>query len=183
MGSGARVHHGHACQERKRRIVEYLAACEHAAVAVRGVLAQADVGDDEQVAASAADGAHGVGHDSVLGVPLRATLVLACRQAKEDDACDAQLLDRVRLARGFVRGEVEAAGQRLDLATARPRPARRRADRRAGWARRLSHARACADAQSVAVAGVSQEGSSTSSRGRPPSLAIVVVVVAEEELI
>ena len=45
-------------------------------MAVRGVLAQADVGHDEQVAALGADRAHRLLNDAVLGVTLRPAFVL-----------------------------------------------------------------------------------------------------------
>ena len=79
------------------------------AVAVGGVLAQADVGDHEQVAAGGADRAHGLLHDAVLRVPSRAHRVLGLGQAEQDHARDAQGLDLARLPRRLVGGEVEAA--------------------------------------------------------------------------
>ena len=73
-----------------------------AAVAVRGVLAQADVGDDEQVGVRLLDRARGELDDALVVVGARALLVLLGRDAEQQHRRDAErvrlagLLDRVR---------------------------------------------------------------------------------------
>ena len=122
VGAGPRVHDGHARQQLERGVVEDLLALDHAAVAVRRVLAQADVGDDEQLAALGADGAHRPLHDAVVRVALRALRVLALGQAEQDDARDAERLDLPRLARGLVDREVEAARAASAISRRTPSP-------------------------------------------------------------
>ena len=82
---------------------------------VRRVLAQADVGHHDEVAALGADGPHRLLDDAVLGVSLAALRVLGRRQPEEDHSADPETLHLARLARGLVGGEMEAAGEGGDL--------------------------------------------------------------------
>ena len=171
VGARLRVRDGHPGEQRQGRVVLHLAVLDDAAVAVRGVLAQAHVGDDQQLLAGGADRADRLLHDAVVGVALGAHRVLGRGQAEEDHPADPQLLDLLGLARHLVDREVEAAGQRRDLA-AQPLAGghEERVDR--GWpGRASSRAPSRAAARSAAAAGGARTGSSC----------LLVVVVAEEE--
>jgi hypothetical protein len=110
------VRHGHTRQQLERGVVPDLAPLDDAAVAVRRVLAEADVGHHEQVLARGPDGAHRLLHDTVLRVSLASRRVLPFGKAEQDDAGDPQPLDLLRLPGRLVDGQVEAARQRRNLA-------------------------------------------------------------------
>ena len=64
-----------------------------AAVAVVGELAEADVGDDEQIGHRILQTANGLGHDSRLAGGVASRGVLGSGDAEKDDAADAQVGD------------------------------------------------------------------------------------------
>ena len=138
-----------ACDDRgshqplDRRIVEDALAVEHAAVAVLGVLAQADVGDDDQIGHLGDHGAHRARHRA-LRVPGRRSLGVLGARAGRTAARAPTPSARAALAssHGFVDRELEDARHRRHGAAHAAALARRTADRRAGRARGASRARA-----------------------------------------
>ncbi len=96
----------------------YAVLAQHAAVAVRRVLAQAQVGDDEQVGVGGLDRARGELDDALVVPRAGALLVLVGGQAEEQHAGDAERGGDARLLDGAVDREVVDAGQRGDRAAA-----------------------------------------------------------------
>jgi hypothetical protein len=88
---------------------------ERAAVAVRGVLAHAHVGDDVVLGIVRLDGADRQLDDAVLGKRAAPCLVLGLGQAEEDDRRDAERLQLVDLGGQLVERELEDARHRRDL--------------------------------------------------------------------
>ena len=101
---------------RDGHVVENLVALDDAAVAVRGVFAEADVGDDDQMRHLALDRADGALHRRVGVGGFRAGRILAVGQAEEQHAEDAICLRRRRFLDGFVDRQVEDARHGADLA-------------------------------------------------------------------
>jgi hypothetical protein len=91
---------------------------DHAAVAVAGVLAEADVGDEDQLFGGGRgfEGAQALLHDAVLVPCAGALLVLGFGQAEEQQAAEAEARGLFGLAHGFIDGEVEDAGHGADFA-------------------------------------------------------------------
>ena len=85
-----------------RRVVGDLIVHDDAAVAVRRVLAQAHVGDDQEVGHLALQRADGALHRSLRIVGRRASGVLRIGQPEEEDAGDAVGLRGRRLLDGLV---------------------------------------------------------------------------------
>ena len=111
-GVGARggLGDGGAREQLERRVVvDDAVGAQHAAVAVARVLAQAQVGDHEQVGVGALDRARRELDDALVVPRARALLVLGRRQAEQQHRGDAE---RVRLAglahRGVDREVVDA---------------------------------------------------------------------------
>ena len=80
-----------ARQQVQRRVVHDVRAVQDAAVAVVGVLAEANVGHDEHLRIRGLDRANRLLRHPVGGVGLRPQRVLGRGQTEEDDARDAQL--------------------------------------------------------------------------------------------
>src|SRR5690349_20878895 len=95
-------------------VVEDLLATEHAAMAVRRVLAQADIGDDDEPWDLALDRAYGALDGSVRVRGLRALGVLAAGNPEEDHAGHAIGQRRFRFFHRFVHRRLEDAGHRPD---------------------------------------------------------------------
>ena len=91
---------------------------DHAAVAVAGVLAEADVGDEDQLLGGrrGLEGAQALLHDAVVVICAGALLVLGFGQAEEQQAAEAEAGGFFGFANGFVDGEVEDAGHGADWA-------------------------------------------------------------------
>ena len=85
-------------------------------MAVAGVFAVASVGHDQQLARRAADGPDGALHDPVLVIGAARHLILRFRQAKQDDAADAQGLHFVALLYQFVNRHLVILRHGADLA-------------------------------------------------------------------
>jgi hypothetical protein len=105
----------HRGEEIEGRIVPDLFALDDTAVAVGRVLAEAHVGDHQEVPALGANGADGLLDHAAVGIALGSQRILVFRQAEEDDAGDSQGLDLPRLSGGLIRREMEAAGKGGDL--------------------------------------------------------------------
>ena len=89
---------------------------DHAAVAVRRVLAEAGVDGQHQLGDGLLDRAQRALHDALRVPRLAADLVLLLGQAEQDHRRDAELRDLFGLAHHLVDGELKLAGQRRDLA-------------------------------------------------------------------
>ena len=194
MGARLRVRDRHAREQLERRVVLHLAVLDDAAVAVRGVLAQAHVRHHQQLLAGRADRADRLLHDAVVGVALGAERVLGRGQPEQDHAADPELLDLLSLARHLVDRQVVAAGQRRDLA---PQPLagrhEQRVDQVRGRERRLAHHRAqplAAPQPPGPLGGKAHAAAILESATRPtaglrgasrPELRSSLVVVPEEE--
>ena len=153
VGAGPGVRQRDPREQRERRVVVDVAVADDAAVAVRGVLVEADVGHDERAPGPPSSGpAHGLLHGAAVVPGLAAGLVLALRDAEEDDRAARRRRaapaprrrprparggatpgsERDRLAQALAR-----AGRRAARRTAPPTGASRaRGPRRAGVRRR-----------------------------------------------
>ena len=92
----------------------YAVGPHDAAVAVRRVLAQAQVGDHEQLGVGGLDGAGGELDDPLVVPGARAVLVLGGRQAEQQDARHAERGELARLLDRGVDREVVDPGERGD---------------------------------------------------------------------
>ena len=116
---------------------------DDAAVAVRHVLAQADVSHDDQVGDGGLDGAGGPLHDAVFGPGSGGDLVFRLRQAEENDGGDAEGMDLAAFLDRLIDGEVEDAGHGADrLADAFAGTDEERIDEAGGSKPGLAHERA-----------------------------------------
>ena len=98
-----------------------VAVRDDAAVAVAGVLAEADVGDDEERGVGLLEGAHRLLDDAVGRVGLTGLLVLRRGYAEEEDGGNAELAQLLGLGGKLVDGELRLAGHRRDgVADAEP---------------------------------------------------------------
>ena len=84
----------------------------HAAVAVVGVLAQADVGDHHQVGHRLLDRPHRLRHDAVVAIRLRAGGVLLLGNAEQDHRRNAEVAHRPALLDGAVDRQLRDARHR-----------------------------------------------------------------------
>ena len=121
IGAGA----GKACagarEQLERGIVVDVEAAvvgldDHAAVAVAGVLAEADVGDEDKLfcGCTLLEGAKALLHDSVVVPGAGGLLVFAVGQAEEQQSADAEARGFFGFADGLVDGEIEDAGHGTD---------------------------------------------------------------------
>ena len=90
---------------------------DDAAVAVRGVLAEADVGDEDEgvEGAGGLEGAQTLLDDAVGRVGAGGLLVLFCGQTKEEQAAEAERGAGFSLLDGFIYRQIEDAGHGADL--------------------------------------------------------------------
>ena len=167
----------------RRGVVADGAVLHHAAVAVARVLAEAHVGDDEQVGHGVLHRAHRLLHDAVLGVGLGAARVLLLRDAEQQHGRDAhaggvlalldELVDREAvLARASARSARarRGRGRRRAGRRSRRRPARSRGPSCAAGASRAAGADGTSDAASHAPPGPAagaRAGRARSGRRRP----------------
>ena len=79
-----------------------------------GVLAQADIADDEQVGDRALHRTDGLLHDPLVVVGFGAGAVLRRGNAKEDDAAQSQRGGPLRILHELIDGELRDAGQGCD---------------------------------------------------------------------
>ncbi len=114
VGSGAGVGDGTGGEPFERGVVVDVAVDDLAAVAVAGVLAVADVGDDDEFGVGGFDGADGLLDDAVVVVRAGGLLVLVLGDAEEDDAADAEGDALGAFLDEFVDGELEIAGHGVD---------------------------------------------------------------------
>ncbi len=110
VGARPGMGHGRGGQERNRLVVEHALAVHQAAVAMVGVLAQAHVGDDGERGLALLGKGHGLLHDAVFGIGLRATLVFEGRQPEQEDGGNALARHLVEHRPELVEGVVEHAG-------------------------------------------------------------------------
>src|SRR3989441_1143875 len=135
-----RVRDRGAREQLQRRVVAHGAVLDHAAVAVARVLAQAHVGDDEEVGHRVLHGAHRLLDDAVVGVRLRAARVLLRRDAEEKHAGDAHAGGVLALLDQLVHREAVLTRHRRDrLAHAAPVHDEQRVDEVVDRQRRLAH--------------------------------------------
>ena len=102
-------------EQRQRRVVVHLPVADHAAVAVGGVLVQADVRDDEDLRDFLLQPPDGLLHGRPLVPGFAARLVLPLRNPEEDHRRHSQGSKLLRLRHGLVRRQAQDAGQRGDL--------------------------------------------------------------------
>ena len=98
------------------RVVDNRPVDQQAAVAMIGVLAEADVGDDQRAWHLALDGANGRLHRRLRIVRRRSHIVLVLGQAEQQHARHAVGLRRGGFLHRFIDREVEDAWHRPDLA-------------------------------------------------------------------
>jgi hypothetical protein len=112
-----RVCHCDAAEDLQGGVVVDTTVAENTTMAVAGVFAAADVGEEEEIGMARAEPAQGALHDAVGREVLAADLVLGGRQAEEQNGGNAGLADAVHLAiERVVHGEVANARHRADLA-------------------------------------------------------------------
>ena len=89
---------------------------DHAAVAVAGVFAEADVGDEDELLGGGGllERAQALLHDSVFVPCAGALFVFGFGQAEEQQAADAEAGGFFGFANGFIDGEIEDAGHGAD---------------------------------------------------------------------
>ena len=90
VGSGGGVGQGDFGNGGDGAVVVDLVTVQDAAVAVGGVGAEADVGDDGEVGSGVLDSADGLLHGAVGSAGIGAGVVFVARAAEENDARDAQ---------------------------------------------------------------------------------------------
>ena len=136
-----------------------------AAVAVAGVLAQADVGDEDQLfrGARLLERAQRLLHDAVFVPGAGGLFVFAFRQAEEQQAADAQLRGFFGLAHRLIHGEIEDAGHGADGVAHALAGADERADRSGRRARARSRAPARAASRCAAAAAAGFQGNCMAS--------------------
>src|SRR5205809_361452 len=105
---------GDACDQFERRIVLHGPVLDDAAVTVAGVLAEAHVGDDEQIRHGVLHGADRLLDDAVVGVGFRPAGVLVVGQAEHQHRGDAVARDVLGLSHQLVDGEPELSRHRAD---------------------------------------------------------------------
>ena len=115
VGAGRGVRDRRAGEQLERDVVVHLPVLAHdSAVAVRGVLAQAHVGDHDQVRVRLLERAHGQLHDALVVVCARALLVLLGGEPEQQHGRDAELMGDARLLDGVGDREPLDARHRLD---------------------------------------------------------------------
>ena len=115
VGAGLGVGDRGFGQQLDRDVVVDLAVADEAAVAVRGVLAEADVGDHGQVGVGLLQRPHRHLHDALVVVGAGAGLVLGGGDAEEQDRADPGGGDLGRLGDQLGDREALDARHRLDL--------------------------------------------------------------------
>ena len=155
VGAGLDVADGGPREQLERLVVRDLAVPDHAAMPVRRVLAEAHVGDEDELRVLGADRPQRPLDDPVLVPGARALVVLLLGHAEEDQRLAAERRELARLARPDPR-------PRSGSSRAAPRSDRRRADEvaasRSRRGRAASRARARAGRPYGAVgAGVWRE--------------------------
>src|SRR5438105_1048875 len=108
------VRHRGAREQLERGIVLHRTVLDHTAVAVAGVLAEADVGDHEQVGHGVLHGPHRLLHDAVLRVGLRPAWILLRGDAEQQHARNAHARGVLALLDQLVDREAMLAGHRRD---------------------------------------------------------------------
>ena len=101
-------------EQLERRVVVDVAVPDHAAVPVVGVLAEADVSDEEQPRHRLADGAESAGNDAVGIGRTAAARILVLRNPEEDDRGHAQIREPSAVFGCAVDRELCDAGHRPD---------------------------------------------------------------------
>ena len=105
--------HRHAGEQLQRRVVRDLTVLDDAAVAVRRVRAQADVGEQQQLGKARAQCAESLLHDTVLGPGTRRLVVLVLGHAEQQQCRDTSQRQRLRLAQQAVDRVTAERGQLL----------------------------------------------------------------------
>ena len=114
VSPGLHVGNGGLAQQLQGLVIVYPVIGDHAAVAVVGVLAHANVGDHHHAGMVLLDHADSFLHDSLGIVALSAQRVLLGRQPEQQDGGDAQLRSLANVFRQHVQGHLELAGHGLD---------------------------------------------------------------------
>ena len=76
--------HCRACEQLDRGVVRDLAVLDHAAMPVRGVFAEAHVGDEHEIRVALPERAQSLLDDPVRGIGARAFIVLLFRDPEQD---------------------------------------------------------------------------------------------------
>ncbi len=128
-------------EDRERLVVQDVAlGVEQPAVAVIRVLAEADVGQHDELRARCLQGSDRLLDHAVLGMALGAELVLLGGDAEEKHGLDAESVELARLGGKGVDGELRNPGHRRDrLAHALARADEERVYEVAGVERRLAN--------------------------------------------
>ncbi len=118
VGAGFGVAGGGAGEEFERGVVQdadaAFVALDDAAMAVRHVFAQADVGDDQQFRQFLFEQAHGLLDDAVGGISAGGLGVLGIRDAEQQNGGHAEFMGAGGVADQFIGRKLENAGHGLD---------------------------------------------------------------------
>ncbi len=152
-----------ARQQIERRVVVDVTIANDAAVAMAGVFAETDIGDDDEVRCRVLERTHCVLHDAGIVVRLGTFFVLRCRQPEDQHRGYAKRLEIVSLARYLVERDPKLARHRLDL---------------------FADARAVGDEQGIHEVGRRQPrfGDQAPHAGRLPQAAVPGEVTASREI-
>ena len=113
VGAGFDVADGRPREQLERLVVRDLAVADHAAVAVRGVLAEADVGDEDELRVLGAHRPQRPLDDPVLVPGARALVVLLLGHAEEEQRLAAERGELARLGDEILDREAAHPGQLL----------------------------------------------------------------------
>ena len=138
--SGLGVGQRHLRQQFERGVIHDLASLDDPAVPGAGVLAQADIGHDQQIGGPLLDRADRLLHHALFRPRLGALLVFVRGQAKQQYGGDAKFGDLGRFLRNPVRREMETVGHRGNrLLQILARSDKERIDQIINTQRRLAH--------------------------------------------
>ncbi len=109
------MRHRHPLQHFQRGVVLHRSRFVDATVAVGGVLAEADVGDDHQIGSQVLDGPDGPLHRSRRAVRLAPLLVLGLGDAEDQDSRDPEIHHLANFVHQPVHRKAEDSRKRRDL--------------------------------------------------------------------
>src|ERR1700683_72864 len=115
VGASARVGQGFARKELQRFIVEDFTVANHATMAMAGVFAHADVGDDQQFQIGVPNSVDGALNGSIVSPSLGALFIFFLRQAKQNNSGQAELFDFAAFFDEFIDRLLVDAGHGADF--------------------------------------------------------------------
>ena len=140
ISAGARVRKRLLRQDSQRRVIRHFSVLHDAAVAMIGVFAQADVGDDEQFQVGLSNALDGALHNALRAERTCSARVLRFWQAKKNDRRNPERFHLPALLQDLVGGLLENVRHRADFLThVLPRADKHRIDQACGREARLAN--------------------------------------------